>query len=177
MVVAVSSQASKLPPVLRPRHVAPERTPEQLHEERRKSIRDAIHGNLHALYDQMTAEEYTGPLNAHRAANGLVDEPKRSGVGALGLELSQPFTSHLEWYVFSHTEMSRETKLGRAFLALSQEHPSVYEVLLLHLAEDLTHKQIGERRHIDRNKASDLFNYGLDLLAGKLGAWRSSSTN
>ncbi len=178
MVVDVSKHdPASLPPVLHPRSVVPEKTREQRREERRKSICDAIHGNLHALYDQVMAEEYTGPINSHRAANGLIDEPKREGVGTLGLELSQPFTAHLEWYVFSHAEMSRESRLGRAFLELAHEHPAVYEVLRLHLAEDLSRKEIAERRHIDRNKAGEMFRYGLGLLAGKLGAWRRPTSN
>lgn len=173
-MVVVSSHDRALPPKLYPRPVAPERSPEQLREERRQAFRDAIHGNLHELYDKLEDSEYCGPITASRQAAEGHDS---HGLAALGHVLTHGFTSHLEWYVFSNQEMPRDSKLGRALYALAKERPSLYAVVLAHLEADRTHQEIADLKHLDRKTVGERWRLALDILAGKLGAYRQPPSN
>lgn len=160
MAVALSSQSPR--PPLQPRPVRYEPTPEEAREARRQSIREAIHADLHVLYDHFAATRYDGPLTSHQAVDGAV----YPGVGApLGVELHHLFISYLD-------KDHPESALGRALKALEQERPNLHQIVWLHLSEELTQDQIGERVHLDRSTVSKRWYLALDVIAGKLGAWR-----
>lgn len=172
MVVAVSSQV-KLPPVLRPRRVVPEKTPDELREERRRSILAAVEGDLHVLYDRYAASSYSGPLNSHQGVSGVVPSARPSlsspGAGysrALGVELHHDFISYLD-------KDHLQAALWQALVSLREEWPSLHQLIWAHLSEDLTDEQLGEKFHLDRNTVAKRMDRGLGIVAGKLGAWRN----
>jgi hypothetical protein len=157
---------------LYPRPVRHEPTAEQVRQEQRASIREAIHADLHVLYDRYAADEYKGPLNSHQGVNGIIPAAKPSmsspGSGcsrALGVELHPDFVSYLDK---DHLKAS----LWQGLLALREERPNLHQIIWAHLVDDLTDKELGEKFHLDRETAAKRMDYGFDVIAGKMGAWR-----
>jgi len=149
-------------PRLYPRPIVREQSEAERYKERRESIREAIHADLHVLYDRVIAPEFRGKMTL---------PPERSE-SVNGCSLMPSFVSHLEHYCFGMAEVSTTSKLGRAFVALSIERSHLYQVLELHLSADLTNEQIGERIHLHRDTVSRRLDMAYDVIAGKLGAWK-----
>lgn len=170
-MIAVSKQGPR--PALQPRYVAPEQTPDERRETRRQSIREAIHADLHRLYDRYAAEEYKGPLNTDDGVPGIIPAARTSlgspGSGysrALGVELHRDFISYLD-------QDHLQENLWKALQSLKEDRPNLYQIIWAHLKDDLTDRQLGETFHLDRETAGARMDKGLDVIAGKLGAWRN----
>jgi hypothetical protein len=143
-----------------------EKTPEERRAERRQGIRDAIHGDLHILYDKFKETEYTGLINSHQDVGGVVVEAGGYPVAVRGLALANAFITYLDK---EHTR----SPLALAWKALEVEYPDLHRIISEHLDGDLTDDQLGEMFHLYRETIGKRMDRGFDLIAGKLGAWKN----